>query len=55
MSNLSGKKTEDFVKWLELIRGFLPGSMSIAEAKEIFLRKSKEEDRQKDEEKNQAN
>lgn len=49
MNSLSGKKAQDFVKWLDLIKGLLPDSMTIDEAAEIFERRCQEKEEKKDE------
>ncbi len=38
MSILQGEKAQKFISWLSCIKGFLPKSMSIKEASELFLR-----------------
>lgn len=40
---LHGKEAEKFVVWLTMIKGFLPKSMTIGEAKKIFMRKRDDE------------
>lgn len=40
---LHGKEAEKFVAWLTMIKGFLPKSMTISEAQEIFMRKRDDE------------
>ena len=44
MSNLTGRKAEQFVEWLVEARWMLPPKMKISEARELFLRKLKEEE-----------
>ncbi len=43
MNKLTGKKAEKFVAWLAMVKGFLPKSMTIIEAQQIFERKWREE------------
>lgn len=43
MSKLEGETAQKFVAWLACVSGFLPKSMTIEEAAEIFLRRAKEE------------
>lgn len=45
---LKGNEAQKFVAWLTMVKGFLPKSMPLSEAQEIFMRK------QDDEEKEQA-
>ena len=53
MNILKGDKATQFVAWLSVVKGFLPKSMSIEEASQIFLRRCKdEEEAKKDEKKN---
>ena len=53
MNILKGEKATQFVAWLSVVKGFLPKSMSIEEASQIFLRRCKdEEEAKKDEKKN---
>jgi hypothetical protein len=40
---LKGKEAEKFVAWLTMIKGFLPKSMPLSEAQEIFMRKRDDE------------
>lgn len=40
---LRDEEAQKFVAWLTMIKGFLPKSMSIAEAQEIFMRKRADE------------
>ncbi len=49
MSGLFGKKAKDFVEWLEVAQWLLPHKMSIAEARQLFERKIKEEEELKNE------
>jgi hypothetical protein len=51
MNVLKGEKATKFVAWLSLIKGFLPPSMSIEEASQIFLRRCKDEEDAKNNEK----
>lgn len=51
MSILKGDKAAQFVAWLSLIKGFLPKSMSIEEASQIFLRRCADEEEAKKHEK----
>jgi hypothetical protein len=39
MSILQGDMSSKFVAWLSVVKGFLPKSMSIEEASQIFLRR----------------
>jgi hypothetical protein len=43
MTALIGKKAEDFVKWLNLVKGFLPAKMPLLEAKTLWERKIRDE------------
>jgi len=47
---LSGVEAQKFVAWLTMIKGFLPKSMTISEAQEIFMRKRSEEKNEKKDE-----
>jgi hypothetical protein len=50
---LKGEKAAKFVSWLACVKGFLPNSMTIEEASEIFLRRcADEEEAKKNEKKN---
>ncbi len=40
---LYGKEAEKFVTWLTMVKGFLPKSMTISEAQEIFMRRRDDE------------
>lgn len=40
---LSGEEAQKFMVWLTMIKGFLPKSMTIAEAQNIFMRKRDDE------------
>lgn len=40
---LKGTEAEKFVAWLTMIKGFLPKSMPLSEAQEIFMRKRADE------------
>ena len=51
MSILTGDKASQFVAWLSVVKGFLPKSMSIEEASHIFLRRCKEKEEEKKNEK----
>lgn len=51
MSTLSGDKAAKFVAWLACVKGFLPNSMTIEEASQIFLRRYEEEEAKHDEKK----
>lgn len=44
MSTLQGEKAAKFVAWLACVKGFLPNSMTIEEASQIFLRRYEEEE-----------
>lgn len=46
---LKGEKATKFVAWLALVKGFLPQSMSIDEAVQIFLRRCAEDEEKKNE------
>ena len=39
MSKLQGEKAQKFIAWLACVKGFLPMSMTIDEAAEIFERR----------------
>lgn len=52
MNQLSGDKATKFVAWLSVAGSFLPKSMSIEEASNIFLRRCAEEDMDKEVRKN---
>lgn len=47
MSKLQGDKAAKFVAWLACVKGFLPNSMTIEEASQIFLRRYEEEEANK--------
>lgn len=51
MSKIQGEKATKFVAWLACVKGFLPNSMTISEASEIFLRRCKDEEDEKKNEK----
>jgi hypothetical protein len=51
MNILKGEKASQFVAWLSVVKGFLPKSMSIDEAAKIFLRRCKDEEEEKKNEK----
>lgn len=51
MENLQGKEAQKFVAWLTCVKGFLPNSMTISEASEIFLRRCADEEKEKKDEK----
>ena len=51
-TKLTGDKATKFVAWLSLVKGFLPQSMSLEEAAEIFLRRDKEKSSNEHKEKN---
>jgi hypothetical protein len=40
---LKGTEAEKFVAWLTMIKGFLPKSMPLSEAQEIYMRKRGED------------
>lgn len=40
---LHGEEAQKFVAWLTMIKGFLPKSMEISEAQELFMRKRDDE------------
>jgi hypothetical protein len=42
MATIQGEKAKKFVAWLAVVKGFLPSSMSIEEASNIFLRREAE-------------
>lgn len=44
MAKLQGEKAQKFVAWLACVKGFLPMSMTINEAAEIFERRYKEQE-----------
>lgn len=46
MSKLTGDKATKFVAWLAVIKGFLPKSMSIEEASDIFLRRCADDEKE---------
>ncbi len=46
MSKLQGEKAQRFVAWLACVKGFLPNSMTINEASEIFLRRDAEKEQE---------
>ncbi|MDE1829558.1 MAG: hypothetical protein KGI25_04480 [Thaumarchaeota archaeon] len=46
MSKLQGEKAQKFVAWLACIKGFLPKSMTIEEASDIFLRRCADEEKE---------
>lgn len=48
MNILHGDKAASFVAWLSCAKGFLPKSMTLEEACEIFLRKLEDEKEEKD-------
>lgn len=54
MSKLHGEKANKFIAWLAVVKGFLPKSMTLEEASNIFLRKLEDEEKEKkvDEKKN---
>jgi|GEM_PF-2423827 hypothetical protein len=53
MNTIQGDKAKKFVAWLACVKGFLPNSMTISEASEIFLRRcADEEEAKKNEKKN---
>lgn len=45
---LKGDKATKFVAWLSVVKGFLPKSMSIEEAMQIFLRRCADEEKDKE-------
>ncbi len=45
MTTLSGDKATKFVAWLAVVSGFLPSSMSIDEAAQIFLRRCEDDEK----------
>lgn len=49
MTQLSGEKATKFIAWLAVVKGFLPSSMSIEEASDIFLRRYEEDEMKKQE------
>lgn len=49
MSKIEGDKAAKFVAWLACAKGFLPTSMTISEASQIFLRKCEDDERAKQE------
>jgi len=51
MMKLQGEKATKFVAWLSCVKGFLPMSMSINEAAEIFERRYQEQEEAKKNEK----
>ena len=51
MNKLQGDKAAKFVAWLACVKGFLPMSMSIEEASNIFLRRYEEQEEAKKNEK----
>jgi len=51
VKNISGDKATKFVAWLSCVKGFLPASMTLEEAAEIFLRRCNEEEVMKHEKK----
>lgn len=40
---LKGTEAEKFVAWLTMVKGFLPKSMPLSEAQEIYMRKRADE------------
>lgn len=44
MSNLKGELAVEFVEWLHGIKWYLPPTMKISEAKELFERKVREDE-----------
>lgn len=44
MSTIQGDKAAKFVAWLSCVKGFLPNSMTIEEASQIFVRRYEEEE-----------
>jgi len=44
---VKGTEAKEFLHWLELIKEFLPKSMSIEEALKIFLRRYEEQRQEK--------
>lgn len=51
MSTIQVEKAKKFVAWLACVKGFLPKSMTINEASEIFLRRCADEEEVKNHEK----
>lgn len=49
MNSLSGKRAQEFVRWLDLIKGLLPPKMRLSEAQEIWERRNKEREEIKNE------
>lgn len=43
---LKGTEAEKFVAWLTMVKGFLPKSMPLSEAQEIYMRKRIDEKEQ---------
>lgn len=52
MSILKGDKATEFIAWLACIKGFLPKSMTIEEASDIFLRRCAEREKEEESAKN---
>ncbi len=46
MAMLKGVEAAKFVAWLAVVKGFLPKSMSIEEASNIFLRRCEDEEKE---------
>lgn len=44
MSSIQGEKATKFISWLACVKGFLPRSMTIKEASDIFLRRYSEDE-----------
>lgn len=44
---LKEKEAEKFIEWLNLIKNFLPKTMTLSQAREIFLRKQQDEKNEK--------
>lgn len=51
MTKLDGEKAQKFVAWLACVKGYLPKSMTLEEASQIFLRRWDDEESDRNDEK----
>lgn len=51
MTKLDGEKAQKFVAWLACVKGYLPKSMTLEEASQIFLRRWEDEEHDRNNEK----